>query len=57
MCHCRRLPGIGLIALGLVVLAAGVCHTFGAGCRRAHRAQFEQHVAEVCVKAAAQVQK
>lgn len=57
MCCCHRFPGVGLIILGLVVLAAGVCHTFGAGCHHAHRAQFEQHVAEVCVKAAAQVQK
>lgn len=57
MCCCHRFPGMGLIVLGLVFLAAGVYHTFGTGCHRAHRAHFEQHVAEVCVKAAAQVQK
>lgn len=55
MCHCHRYPGVGLIVLGVFVLAAGISHAFGGGC--CHRAQFEQHVAEVCVKAAAQVQK
>ena len=53
--HCYpRYPGLGLVVLGLVFLAAGAWHAFGGGC---HRAEFEKHVAEVCVKAAGQVQK
>lgn len=54
MCHCHRYPGVGLIVLGLIVGTLGAIHYFHGGCRRA---QFEQHVAEVCVKAAEQVHK
>lgn len=51
---CHRVPGLGLILLGLLIGTAGIIHTYHGGC---HRAQFEQHVAEVCLKAAGQMQK
>lgn len=54
MYYCHRVPGLGLILLGLLIGTAGIVHTYHAG---SHRAQFEQHVAEVCIKAANQVQK
>lgn len=54
MCCHHRHSGIGLIVVGLIVVACGALHHFHGDCRRA---EFERHVAEVCVKAAAQVQK
>lgn len=54
MCCHHRYHGFGLIVLGLIVASAGVAHHFYGGCRRA---EFERHVAEVCVKAAEQVHK
>lgn len=53
-CHHRCHYGIGLIVLGLVLGTCGAFHYFGAGC---HQAEFERHIAGVCVKAAAEVQK
>jgi len=52
-CHHHR-PGVGLIVLGLIIGAFGAYHHFHAGCQRA---EFERHIAEVCVKAAAEMQK
>ncbi len=54
MCCYHRHCGLGLIVLGLIIGIGGVHHHFYGGC---HRADFERHVAEVCVKAAGQVQK
>jgi hypothetical protein len=56
MC-CHRPTGIGLIVLGVFIcVGSAICHFHGCGAHARH-AQFEQHIAEVCVKAAAQVQK
>lgn len=54
MCCHHRHSGLGLIILGLLIAGSSAfCH-FGGRC---HRAEFERHVAEVCVKAAEQVHK
>lgn len=63
MC-CHRYRGIGLFIAGFLICAGSfACHFYGCGVHGrgfhsyGHRAQMEQHIAEVCVKAAQQVQK
>jgi hypothetical protein len=50
MCHChRRFHGVFLILLGVIMVGGAAFHHYHAPCR--HEA-FEQHIAEVCVRAA-----
>jgi hypothetical protein len=54
MCCHHRHCGYGLIVLGLIIGTCGLYHHYNRGC---HHAEFERHVAEVCVQAAREVQK
>jgi hypothetical protein len=54
MCCHHRYPGVGMVVLGLIIGTLGAIHHFGGCCQHA---RFEQHVAEVCVKAAEQVHR
>jgi hypothetical protein len=52
-CNCHH-RGLGLIILGLAIGTLGAIHHFRGDC---HRAEFERHVAQICVQAAEQVHK
>ncbi len=54
MCCRHRYPGLGLIMLGLIIVAAGAARHFAGGCCPA---RLECHMADVCAKSAQSVQK